>query len=88
MTEPKIEKIKPSVMRALQAVERGEVFKKIGRRNSKMEGPKGVGSASLWTCVWAKLVEDGSKSGAMNVRYQQVLTDAGRKALETGECIP
>lgn len=80
-----IEKVSPAVMRALHAVDRGEVSRKIGRRNSRLEGPRGVGSDSLLRIQLAKLIADGEKSGALNVRYQQVLTDLGRRVLETGE---
>jgi hypothetical protein len=38
---PKVEKISPSVMRALRAVERGEVYRESSARSSKMVGPMG-----------------------------------------------
>lgn len=81
---PKVEKISTALMRALRAVERGEVYRKIGRKNSKMEGPTGIGGITIWRLSWAKLIEDGDKSGVMNVRFQQVLTETGKQALETG----
>ena len=41
-----IEKISPSVMRALRAVERGEVFRLIQNSASKMQGPRWVSDRS------------------------------------------
>jgi hypothetical protein len=57
------EKISPSVMRALRAVARGEVVKKVGRRNSKMITPKGVGELAIWRLMLAKLITDGRWDG-------------------------
>ena len=56
MTEH-VEKISPSVMRALRAVERGEVFRLIQNSSSKMQGPMGIGPIQFWRCQWAKLIE-------------------------------
>ena len=53
MTEH-VEKISPSVMRALRAVERGEVFRLIQNSSSKMQGPMGIGPIQFWRCQWAK----------------------------------
>jgi hypothetical protein len=78
------EKISPAVMRALRAVERGEVYRKLRGRTSKMVGPKGVGEQTIRRLQWDKLITDGNKSGALNVEYTQVLTEAGREALDTG----
>jgi hypothetical protein len=78
------EKISLSVMRALRAVARGEVVKKVGRRNSKMITPKGVGELAIWRLMLAKLITDGPKSGARTVTYKQILTEAGEAALKTG----
>lgn len=86
-TGPKTEKISPSVMRALRAVERGEVFRVIGKSMNKMVGPMGVGPQQYWRCRWVDLIEDGARVGDIDLtpmRYQQVLTEAGKKALETG----
>ena len=91
-TTPKVEKISASVMRALRAVERGEVYRKVRNRTSMMVGPMGVGPMQFWRCAWAKLIEDGPKSGpgtgetaSMVVKYQQILTETGKQALATGE---
>jgi len=78
-----VEKIGPSVMRALRAVERGEVFRLMENRSSKMQGPMGIGPIQFWRCQWAKLIEDGPRIG-VEVRYQQVLTVTGKRALCTG----
>jgi hypothetical protein len=80
----KVEKISPSVMRALRAVQRGEVYRESSARSSKMVGPMGIGPIQFWRLSWVKLIEDGSKSGSMTPRYRQVLTEAGKQALETG----
>lgn len=77
----KVEKISTAVMRGLRAVERGEVFREMGARVNRMVGPMGIGPQQFWRCRWAKLIEDGDRT---HNRYQQVLTDAGRRALETG----
>ena len=82
MTEH-VEKISPSVMRALRAVERGEVFRLIQNSSSKMQGPMGIGPIQFWRCQWAKLIEDGRRIG-VEVRYQQVLTVTGKRAVCTG----
>jgi len=58
-----VEKINPSVMRALRAVERGEVFRLIQNSASKMQGPMGIGPIQFWRCQWAKLIEDGPRIG-------------------------
>jgi hypothetical protein len=72
-----------AIKRALEAVERGEVVKKIGRRNSKLHGPKGIGYTSLFACQLAKLIEDGGEiRGAIIRTRTQVLTDEGRKFLD------
>ena len=77
MTEH-VEKINPSVMHALRAVERGEVFRLIQKRSSKMQGPMGLGPIQFWRCQWAKLIEDGPRIG-VEFRYQQVLTVTGKR---------
>ena len=64
MTEH-VEKINPSVMHALRAVERGEVFRLIQKRSSKMQGPMGIGPIQFWRCQWAKLIEDGRRRGPL-----------------------
>ena len=78
-----VEKINPSVMRALRAVERGEVFRLIQNSSSKMQGPTGIGPIQFWRCQWAKLIEDGPRIG-VEFRYQQVLTVTGKRAVCTG----
>jgi len=82
----KVEKISSSLMRALRAVYRGEVYRKLNPRSSKMVGPIGIGPIQFWRLSWAKLIEDGDKfiGADLSPRYRQVLTEAGKKALDTG----
>ena len=43
----------------------------------------GIGPIQFWRCQWAKLIEDGPRIG-VEVRYQQVLTVTGKRAVCTG----
>lgn len=76
-------KISIALERALRAVKAGEVVRKAGTRDSKLHGPKGVGSQALWLAKMNDFIKDGPETtGAMIRSTKQVLTDAGRAALE------
>lgn len=69
-------------IRALRAVEAGQVVRIYRANGNILRGPAGVGAATLWRLHNMKLIEDGSGAGdAVSGRYTQVLTKGGRAAL-------
>lgn len=76
-------KISIALERALKAVEAGDVVRRAGRKDSKLLGPAGVGPQSLWLAKMNDFIKDGpDRRVGMNVTTKQILTDAGRAALD------
>lgn len=64
--------------RALQATDRGEVFRTRSSISNTLTGP--CGSAPLWALARADLIAD-PPGGAEHGRHRMVLTKKGRDAL-------
>lgn len=82
-------KISIALERALKAVASEEVIRRSNGRDSKLLGPKGVGSQALWLAKMNDFIKDGPimRTG-MNTTTRQVLTDAGREALAAAQRFP
>mgnify|MGYP001057053333 FL=1 len=76
-------KLTKARLRALEAVADGKVKRVYRGGGNVLLGPKGVSSTTLWHLYRAGLIRDGEMTrGAVEVRCPQVLTPAGRAALE------
>lgn len=76
--------ISVALERALRAVESGDVTRRSNGRDSKLLGPKGVGSQTLWLAKMNGFIKDGPDSRVgMNTTTKQILTEDGRAVLES-----
>lgn len=70
-------------IRALIHVSCGSVVRIYRRNGNVLRGPKGVGAATLWSLDKRGLMTDGrDAAGALEKQCKQVLTPAGRRALD------
>jgi hypothetical protein len=70
-------------IRALIHVSNGNVVRVYRRDGNVLRGPKGVSAATLWSLAKRQLIANGRETaGVLEMRCKQVLTAAGRCALD------
>lgn len=78
--------ISRALERALRAVEEGTVVRIFGRKNSRLRGPKGIGSQTLWLAKMNDFIADSLDPAdcrvGMNTTTKQILTDKGQGELD------